>query len=842
MLRVSTLLRAATLLVLGGALLGVLAAGGVYWYLVPKLPAIDVLKDVQLQVPLRVYSRDERLVAEFGEKRRKPLRFPELPPTMVEAVLAAEDDRFYAHPGVDWQGLTRAVVHLLRTGEKGPGGSTITMQVARNFFLGREKTYVRKLNEILLALKIEQELSKDEILELYFNKIFLGHRAYGVGAAAQVYYGKPIDRLDLSQYAMIAGLPKAPSRFNPIVNPKRALSRRNYVLGRMRELGFITAEEHAGAAAAPVSARVHGQAVEVEAPYLAEMIRAEMESRVGDEAYTEGYSVYSSVEARLQEAANAALRKALIDYDARHGFRGPELALGPPITEEAALRALADIPAVAGVEPAVILSVDEQTALALTARHGEVELSWDGMAWAQPYIDENRVGKKPERAEQVLAPGDVVRVAPGEEGWELTQVPAVEGALVAIDPSDGAIVALTGGFDFFRSKFNRVTQAQRQPGSSFKPFIYSAAIERGFTPATQVLDAPVVFDDPGLETAWRPENYSGKFFGPTRLRVALYKSRNLVSIRILDKIGVNWAVEHASAFGFDVERLPTNLSLALGSGAVSPLELARAYAVLANGGYLVDPYFIDRVIDARGTVVERAHPRRVCPECVDDAPDAVNGEHGVEGEVAVAVASPLEGESGAAGDADEDAGIDESEAPAYAPRVLSADNAWLMASMMRDVVRRGTGRKARVLGRKDLAGKTGTTNDQRDAWFSGFNPRMVATAWVGFDKLDPLGRRETGGVAALPMWIDFMRVALEGMPEEPFDQPEGLITVRIDPESGKLAAAGDPDAIFETFRAGTAPGAERRGAIRVVRPADNPVTGAGGGAGGGSASVTEKLF
>ncbi len=832
MLRLSTVLRAATLLILAGALLGVLAVGAVYSYLVPKLPAIDVLKDVQLQVPLRVYSRDERLVAEFGEKRRKPLRFSQVPPTMVQAVLAAEDDRFYEHPGVDWQGITRAVIHLLRTGEKGPGGSTITMQVARNFFLGREKTYVRKLNEILLALKIEQELSKDEILELYFNKIFLGHRAYGVGAAAQVYYGKPIDQLELAQYAMIAGLPKAPSRFNPIVNPTRALARRNYVLGRMRELGFITAEEHSAASAAAVSARVHGLAVEIEAPYLAEMVRADMEARVGDAAYTEGFSVFSTIDARLQEAANTALRKALVDYDARHGFRGPELALEPPITEDAALRALADIPAVGGVEPAVILAVEERSAIALTARHGEVVLDWEGIVWAKPYIDENRVGKAPERVEELLAPGDVVRVVPGEDGWELTQVPAVQGALVALDPSDGAVVALTGGFDFFRSKFNRATQAQRQPGSSFKPFIYSAAIEQGFTPATQVLDAPVVFDDPGLETAWRPENYSGKFFGPTRLRVALYKSRNLVSIRILDKIGVEPAVRHASAFGFDVERLPQNLSLALGSGAVSPLELARAYAVLANGGFLVDPYFVDRVVDARGNVIEQARPRRVCRECVEDVPDAVNGDQG-DGEVAVGT-TPLEGER--------DDGLDGDEAPVYAPRVLSADNAWLMTSMMRDVVRRGTGRKARELGRKDLAGKTGTTNDQRDAWFSGFNPRMVATAWVGFDKLDPLGRRETGGRAALPMWIDFMRVALAGMPEEPFEQPEGLITVRIDPESGKLAAAGDPDAIFETFRVGTAPEPERRGAIRVVRPADNPVTGAETGSTGGSASVTEKLF
>ncbi len=814
MFRLSSALRVLGVFLLVTGLLACIGAAGMYWYLAPKLPPIDSLKDVQLQEPLRVYTSDGRLIAEFGEKRRTPLEFEQIPPLMVKAVLAAEDERFYQHPGVDWQGLARAAVHVIRTGEKGPGGSTITMQVARNFFLGREKTYLRKINEILLALKIEKELTKNDILELYFNKIFLGHRAYGVEAAALVYYGARLNELSIAQIAMIAGLPKAPSRFNPIVNPERATTRRNYVLGRMRELDAITEEEYQVALATPVTARLHGLSVEVEAPYVAEMVRTYVEDLLGNEAYTAGYRVYTTIDSRLQEAANQALRKNLLAYDQRHGFRAPEFHVDladPSVSLDAVL---ADIPSTAGLLPAVVVAVEEKMVTAYAKVFGEIQIPWQGLEWARAYIDENRRGPKLESAEDLLKPGDVVRVQLQEQGWRLVQMPEVEGALVALNPEDGAVVALTGGFDFYRSKFNRAIQAQRQPGSNFKPFIYSAALEHGFTAASIINDAPVVFDDPGLEAVWRPENYSGKFFGPTRLRVALFKSRNLVSIRLLRAIGINDALEHVRRFGLDVDRLPHDLSLALGSGSVTPLEMAIGYAVLANGGYLVKPYFVDRIEGSDGSLWYQADPVRVCRDC-DDEPDAVVDmtPDTVLDEVVLA-----------------DDAADEKE---YAPRVLSPQNAWLMNSLMRDVIKQGTGRRALRLRRSDLAGKTGTTNDQQDAWFSGFNQKLVAITWVGFDQLGPLGRRETGAGAALPMWIDFMAVALDGVPEEPLAQPDGLVTVRIDPESGLLASASQPGAVFETFRSDNVP---RQSLVETSTspgstPTATPETG-----------VTEQLF
>ena len=535
------------------ALLAALGVGGVYLYLAPELPSAETLRDVRLQVPLRVYTRDGRLIAEFGEQRRTPLRLDEVPPRLVQAFLAGEDERFYEHPGVDWQGLTRAVLHLLRTGEKGPGGSTITMQVARNFFLSREKTYIRKLNEILLALKIEREFTKDEILELYVNKIFLGQRAYGVGAAAQVYYGRPAAELTLAQLAMIAGLPKAPSRFNPIADPEQAVVRRNYVLRRMLELGDIDGTEHDEARAAPVTAKVHGLAVEVEAPYVAEMARAHMETAYGDDAYTAGYKVYTTIDSRLQHAADAALRRTLLDYDARHGYRGAERRGGDARSPEDVLEG---IPVFGGLLPAVVTSVGEREVAAHARNVGPIELGFDGMEWARPYVDADRRGRKPESAADVVEVGDIIRVRPAGNGWRFSQLPEVEGALVSLDPDDGAIVALSGGFDFYRSKFNRATQAERQPGSSFKPFIYSAALEHGYTAASIINDAPVVFEDPSLRNAWRPENYGGKFLGPTSLRTALYQSRNLVSVRLLRDIGIDFALGHIARFGLDAERLP----------------------------------------------------------------------------------------------------------------------------------------------------------------------------------------------------------------------------------------------------------------------------------------------
>ena len=713
MIRFGGVVRVCVIVVLLMALAAALGAVGVYQYLAPKLPSAESLREVRLQVPLRVYTRDEKLIAEFGEQRRTPLRRDQLPERLVQAFLAGEDEHFFEHPGVDWQGLTRAVLHLIRTGKKGPGGSTITMQVARNYFLGREKTYIRKLNEILLALKIEREFSKDEILELYANKIFFGQRAYGVAAAAQVYYGRPVTELTLAQVAMIAGLPKAPSRWNPIVDPEQAVGRRGYVLRRMLELGYIDPAEHDEALNAPVTAGHHGLEIEVEAPYVAEMARAHMEATHGSDAYTDGYKVYTTIDGRLQRAANSALRLALVEYDVRHGYRGSEQHVTPGADAPSPDEVLANIPSVGGLTPAVVTSVGEGLVTAHARDAGPIEIAFESMAWARPYINVNSQGKKPESASAVVQVGDVIRVQPAEDGWGFAQLPDVEGAIVSLDPNDGAIIALSGGFDFYHSKFNRATQAERQPGSSFKPFIYSAALEHGYTAASIINDAPVVFEDPSLEGVWRPENYSGKFFGPTPLRTALYKSRNLVSIRLLREIGLDFAFSHIAKFGFDVERLPRGLSLALGSGELTPLQVAAGYAVLANGGYAVEPYFIDRVVDRDDTTLLIADPVVVCRDCEAEEAGSVP--------VSEATASAASHEHSAG----TSPGLTQTVEPAAlrrAPRVIDARNAWLMYSLMRDVIRRGTGRKARVLERDDLAGKTGTTNDQHDAWFSGSTP------------------------------------------------------------------------------------------------------------------------
>ena len=754
-------------------LLGSLAVSGLaivlYMNIESKLPSIEVLKEVKLQEPLRIFSSDRKLLAEFGNKRRTPVTIEQVPRQLVQAFLAAEDDRFFEHSGVDFQGLLRAVVELIMTGEKRSGGSTITMQLARNFFLSTEKTYLRKLTEILLSFRIEHSLSKNEILELYLNKIYLGNRAYGIEAAAKVYYGKSIGDISLAQMAMIAALPKAPSRINPINNPEAATARRNYILGRMYHLGYIDEGAYETAKNEADVARRHKVQSVVNAPYIAEMVRNEIIQRYGLSAYTAGFEVVTTIDASKQAAANLALNQALQTYSQRHGYRGPEAhASLEEFDSETLPKLLAEYQPVGGLMAAVVTAVDEQTATVLLADAEEINIEWPGLSWARPYISENRMGKSPKLATDVVAPGDIVRVVQNEDAsWRLAQVPKVEGALVSLRPDDGAILAMVGGFDFKHSKFNRVTQARRQPGSSFKPVIYSAALARGFTAASLINDAPVVFDDPALESTWRPENYSGKFFGPTRMREALYRSRNLVSIRILRAIGIAWVAEYAERFGFTKDQLPRDLTLALGSATVSPLQMARAYAVLANGGYLVKPFFIKRIYDPAGNEIFRANPAVVCPHCpltletIDDtSPQEIN---------------PAES-------------------------VLPAQDVWLMTSMMQDVIKRGTGKKARVLKRSDLAGKTGTTNDQKDAWFSGFNRSLVAVAWVGFDKLEPLGRHETGGKAALPMWIDYMRSALKGVKQQKIELPEGLVTVRIDPASGLLAGSGQSDAIFETFR------------------------------------------
>jgi penicillin-binding protein 1A len=811
------------ILTLIGALAGTAAVVGAYYYLVPNLPSIDNLRDVRFQVPLRVYGSEGELIAEFGEKRREPLSFEQLPPAMVHAFLAAEDDAFFSHPGVDYRGLLRAAMQLLLTGEKRQGGSTITMQVARNFYLSSEKTYLRKLNEIFLALKIEEELSKQQILELYLNKIYLGHRSYGVGAAAQVYYGKSVDELDLAQTAMIAGLPKAPSRYNPVTNPERALIRRNYVLGRMLELGYITADVHREASEQPVTAQIHAPDIDIEAPYVAEMARAFALDRFGEDAYTGGYALYTTIDGRLQAAANAALRKALDDYDQRHGYRGPEQRLGTVQPHEQWDAILDQRARVATLRTGLVISVSADQAQVYLGDGETIVIPLEGLSWARPYIDEDRRGPEPQQAGDVLQAGDVVRVqqtasTAAEPGWRLAQVPAVAGALVSMSPRDGALLALVGGYDFQLSKFNRVTQAERQPGSGFKAFIYSAALEAGYTAASLINDAPVVFDDPGLEAAWRPENYSGRFFGPTRLRLALTKSRNLVSIRLLRAMGIRHALEHVARFGFDTRKLPRDLSLALGSGTVTPLEMARGYAVLANGGYLVEPYFVKRV-EQEGEPVFTSAPMTVCETCEDTDGSAANEASAAAPEETDAV-TPQDPAQGP---------------PPAAPRVISPQNRFIMYSMMQDVITRGTAIRARALGRKDLAGKTGTTNDQRDAWFNGYNQSLVTIAWVGFDSNVKLGRGEVGGRAALPAWIDYMSVALQDVPDQVPQMPDGLTTVRIDPETGLRASAGTPDSIFEVFRSDQIPATASNDA-----PRDGAANGTAPSGGGGA--VVEQLF
>lgn len=748
--------------------------------LLPTLPPIHELSDPQLKVPLRVYTADGQLIAEFGEEKRIPVKIEAVPEQLIQAILAAEDHSFFQHHGVDFIGIARAAYHNFRTNTAAQGASTITMQVARNFFLTPEKTLGRKFKEMLLAFKIERELTKQEILELYINKIFLGHRAYGFAAAAQIYFGNSLDKLNLPEMAMLAGLPKAPSRDNPLTNPESARERRNYVLRHMHELGYIDAPTLDKALAAPLTASKHAVKFDMEAPYVGEMVRQYMYQTYDEKTYAEGFHVYTTIDSKHQRAANAALRNGILEYDRRHGYRGAagHITLRDSTDETKLDDALKDYRASGELVPGVVTQVEDRTAVVYTQDGASVTLDWSGIAWARPYIDENTVGPAPAAAIDVLRPGDIVYVAPAAAdeaapeqsgGWRLAQLPNVAGAIVSLRARDGAVLALAGGFDFYQSSFNRVTQAERQPGSSLKPFIFSAALEKGFTPATTISGAPIVIEDAVLEDEWRPENYSKKFFGPTRLRRALALSLNLVSVRLLRAIGPAYTADYMARFGFDPRALPRNLSLALGTASATPMQMVRAFAVYANGGYAVEPYFIIRVEDARGKVLEQTNPPIACLECGGVEPRAVPAAQG---------AAP---------------------APVAAPRVLSPEINFLMTSMMQDVIREGTGAGAKVLGRRDLAGKTGTTNEYRDAWFSGFNSDIVATAWIGFDQPASLGRGETGGRAALPIWIDYMRVALAGTPERPLAAPEGITKVYINADTGQLTTQADPQAIEEYF-------------------------------------------
>lgn len=752
-------------------------------YLSPGLPDVETLRDVQLQTPLRIYSTDNKLIAEFGEMRRIPIVYDQVPENFINALLAAEDDNFLNHHGVDPMGLLRAVTELVQTGSIQTGGSTITMQVAKNYFLTSDRVFSRKLNEIMLALQIERSLDKQEIFELYVNKIYLGNRAYGIEAAAQVYYGKSIDELPLADLAMIAGLPKAPSRYNPISNPERTLLRRDWILGRMLNLGYIDKASYEEAIASPIKATNHGANPELEAPYVAEMVRLEMLSKFGEDAYINGYHVYTTVHSELQELANKALRSGLMTYDQRHGYRGPE-AQHPDSKPDDWPKLLQSYRGMGGLLPALVSGVSDDT-VTIQLRGGALgEIAWEAMRWARPHLNANSMGPNPNKPSDVLAVGDIVRVTPLEDiQFRLTQVPIAQSALVALSPQDGSVEALIGGFSFVQSNYNRVTQARRQPGSSFKPFLYAAALDRGYSPASIVNDAPLVFVDEYLDSAWRPQNSGGDFLGPIRLREALYRSRNLVSIRLMQDLGVNEALSYIERFGFSRADLPRNLSASLGTTELTPLQIAQGYTTIANGGYAVRAYLVERIEDHRGQIIEVAAPP-VTPAALEAHQERLQRYAETANFASPTVVIP--------------------EIP-VAEEVVDPRTTYQLTSMLQDVITRGTAIRARELQRTDLAGKTGTTNDQKDAWFAGYNGDFVAVAWVGFDQPSTLGRREYGGTAALPIWMDFMAGALDGRPEHSQPMPEGLTSVRIDPATGRTARPGSADGFFEIFKEEDAP-------------------------------------
>ncbi|SDV06851.1 penicillin-binding protein 1A [Pseudomonas mucidolens] len=769
-----------------------LVLSGAYLYLSPGLPSVEALRSIQLQIPLRVYSSDEKLIAEFGEMRRSPISFADIPPNFINALLSAEDDNFANHHGVDPSSLIRATTQLIKSGHIQSGGSTITMQVAKNYFLTSERSFSRKATEILLALQIERQLTKDEILELYVNKIYLGNRAYGIEAASQVYYGKSIRDISLAQMAMIAGLPKTPSRFNPLANPARSKERRDWILGRMYKLGKIDQNTYETAVAEPLNASYHVQTPEVSAPYIAEMARAEMVGRYGSEAYTEGFRVTTTIPSNLQEIANNAVHEGLITYDQRHGYRGPESRL-PGKTLSAWTLELGKQRPISGLEPAIVTQVNKDGLQVLT-RSGEAHVAWDTMKWARPFLNTNSMGPVPKQASDVAQVGDLIRVQrQADDSLKFSQVPVAQGALVSLDPQNGAIRALVGGFAFEQSNYNRAIQAKRQPGSSFKPFIYSAALDSGYTAASLVNDAPIVFVDEYLDKVWRPKNDTNTFLGPIRVREALYKSRNLVSIRLLQAMGVGKTIDYMTRFGFNKQDLPPNLSLALGTATLTPMEIATGWSVFANGGYKVTPYLIDKIESRNGETLFVANP-----------PSVPNGTAASDGLAAPAndgiTIEPAPGTTPT-----DTAPAPAAQTPAVAEQVVDGRTVYILNSILQDVIKRGTGRRALALGRTDLAGKTGTTNESKDAWFSGYNADYITTVWTGYDQPESLGRREYGGTVALPIWMSYMGAALKDKPTHNLPEPEGILSLRIDPVSGRTAVPGTPNAYFELFKSEDTP-------------------------------------
>lgn len=764
-------------LMMAGLALGLLV-GAYVLQLMDDLPDINHATEIDLNVPLRIYTSDAKLIGEYGNERRIPVLIQDTPSILHDAIIAAEDDNFYQHSGVDYRAILRAVLSNLKSGGRGQGASTITMQVARNFFLSNEKTYERKIKEVLVAFKLEKSLSKEQILELYINKIFLGHRSYGFAAAAQTYYGRPLVDLNLPELTMLAGLPKAPSAYNPVRNAKRAKVRRNYVLDRMHVLHLIDDLSHTTAKAAPLTASLHLAELDMQAPYVSELARQYMIDHFGlEQTYSKGYKVTLTVHSKYQQSARAALRKGLLDYDLRHGYRGAAASvdIAKVILDDdelsVATQVLREYPSSGALKSALITQVGKKSAKARIANDDEIALEWEGISWAQPYKSANAMGPAPNSAGDVLQVGDVIYVIQGDsEEWRLSQMPKIAGAVVTLKPQTGAILAMVGGFDYYLSKFNRAAQARRQLGSNIKPFIYAAALEQGLSPASLVSGAPIVVEN-AEEGVWRPENYSKKFFGPTRLRKALTLSLNLVSVRLLRAIGIDYTANFLKGFGFEASTLPRNLSLALGSASVTPLQVVSAYATLANGGKKSRPYLIQSITDRDGNYI--AKEESSCDLC------------SVLDEETRPFASLTEAELSA-------------------PSMTPAGD-FLITNMMQSVITSGTGRKALVLKRSDLAGKTGTTNGYRDAWFSGFNPDVATSVWVGYDQPSYLGRRESGAGAALPVWIDHMREVLKDFPERPFPRPAGVTTAFIDKSNGQATPTGSANGYWEFFRAGAGP-------------------------------------
>ncbi|WP_299494755.1 PBP1A family penicillin-binding protein [uncultured Shewanella sp.] len=815
------------------ALLGIIAVTAAYYYVLPDLPDVNTLKTVKLQTPLRIYTSDGKLISQFGEKRRIPLELNEIPKPLLQAFIATEDSRFYEHQGIDPIGLVRAALVMITTGQKKQGASTITMQVARNFFLTRDKTIIRKIKEIFISIHIEQLLTKDEILALYVNRIYLGQRAYGVGAAAQVYYGKDVADLTLPEMAMIAGLPKAPSTMNPITSRTRALSRRNVVLMRMHDVGYISDQQYTDAIKQPLTASYHGAEIDFYAPYVAEMARDYLVAKLGEEeAYTGGYDIYTTVDSKLQRDAQQALRNNVYAYDERHGYRGRTKILwtdATPSIDEITAK-LKKTTAFQGLQPAAVMAVDDKTATVLTAKGESISLPWDGIKWARRFITNKKQGPSPKAATDVLAIGEQVWIRNNGQIWQLSQVPLVSSAIVSIEPHDGAIKALVGGFSFFRSQYNRVTQAKRQLGSNIKPFIYSAALEKGYTLATLINNAPINQPDTRQGIAWRPKNSPDVYGGPTRLRLGLAQSINVMAVRTMRYTGLNTAIKELTKFGFDPADLPRNESLALGSASVTPLQVVTAFSTFANGGYLVTPYYIERIETATGDIIEQANPTLACtPSAEDTANTDTDTDNLLANSPSIDTAKTTQDQH-----SDTAAGIRHcgGENAQFAPQIISHQTAFLISDALKSVIwgggnwSKGTGwngtawRASRDVKRHDISGKTGTTNESRDTWFSGFNPTLATTVWVGFDDhSQELGRTswnnngpktqifqaESGAKTAGPAWNAFMKDALAGTPEIPSSPPAGIVSVRIDLATGKLSHKTDYTSRFEYFIAGTEP-------------------------------------